>query len=195
MNALSIIGDVYLETVRRENMWRNTYRDSYPFIPVNMDDALSTIEFASNLIKAPETNMGKFLDVGCGIGNVLALAEYCRIPDIYGIEIDESLKRRALYNSVPLPDTLPHSEFGSDSPLIFNLDAFDFKFYNEMDIIYYYCPMQKLEKQLRLEALIEKKMKGGALLIAFMKQDMTITKSKRFRKVSCSYPIWQKGLA
>ena len=91
---------------------------------------------------------GKFLDVGCGIGDKVFIAKEMGF-EAHGIEKDERLFNIAdkyLLN-------------------IQNIDAFDFNEYDKFDIIYMYHPFRDIEKQIKLENLINSKKRKDALFI------------------------------
>jgi len=110
----------------------------------------------------------KFLEVGCGIGVKMTVAQ--EILGIYpeqleGIEIDS--------NMVALSENFTRSK-------VHNIDAFDFKNYSNFNIIYYYVPIANRELECKLERLIEDNLKVGSFIIAIGKQDTEFRTSKKY---------------
>jgi SAM-dependent methyltransferase len=131
-----------------------------------------------------EWPLPKFLDVGCGVGNVMALAESFDLR-VYGLQYDPRLIELAAY---------PKYQRGMESGWIFQEDALKYKDYGKYDILYYYCPIADREKERELERRIEEQMQLKALLIANMKNDPQIAKDSRFRRRwgDQAYGVWQK---
>lgn len=128
----------------------------YPFIPKSGYDVIDYFYFLKEYFKKHKTKYWdlKFLDIGCGVGNILMLANDIFETNVWGIERDKKLSILA-------------GQFLRCEENIFNLDASNFKNYQDYDIIYYYCPIQKKSLEIKLESLIEKSMKKGAYLIPF----------------------------
>lgn len=177
--------DKILESFTRKHECCMTLSDRYkhyPFYPRDIHNVYQHFKFLNEYIK--EDIHLKFLDVGCGVGNILLFANQCffhRI-DSFGIERDKELSLMA------------RQFVGSyyDSEYVFNMDAFNFKKYQDFDIIYYYCPICDKKLQKKLEFLIEKKMKVGAYLIPFLKQDKSFTVNGNFKRIDKDYEIYVK---
>lgn len=91
---------------------------------------------------------GKFLDVGCGIGDKVMIAKELGF-DAHGIEKDKKLFKIAdkyLFN-------------------IKNIDAFGFDDYDKFDVIYMYKPYEDEKKLKQLRDLINSKKKETATFI------------------------------
>jgi SAM-dependent methyltransferase len=124
----------------------------------------------------------KFLDAGCGCGNVLLLAYGSNIADKYvGIEYDEENIKKA---KILLKKD--YREFESTCFDIIKHDILFFDKYNEYDIIYYYCPFSDDKTQASFEMVVEDQMKVGAILIPYMKKNSMIINDKRFEKIKTS---------
>jgi hypothetical protein len=117
----------------------------------------------------------KIMDVGCGTGRILDLAQtYIMVkekgnmrklyPATYGIEHDERIKL-----------------FPSRNHLIDIGDAMDYKKYSEMDIIHYYCPIKDEDMMQLLEEKIEKEAKSGAIIIARFKKSQAYKENENIR--------------
>jgi SAM-dependent methyltransferase len=116
------------------------YREdgSFKYIPYNME----------SFIKLLEGKTGKFLDVGCGIGDKVLMAKELGF-DAYGIEKDERLFKIA-------------NKYLSNITLI---DAMDFQDYDKFEVIYVYRPFKDEEKLKQLSDLIKSKMNPEAILL------------------------------
>lgn len=169
---------------------------SYPFIPMNTqrtvydfimlknvlrdvlpENASNTIRDVRNLWDQSGANWNKkFLDAGCGVGNIMLLAHiagFCH--HIHGIEyFDDTYQKAIAWLGMK----------GDNNDGIFKIfkdDILKFKDYGKYDVIYYYRPFEDIKKQDKLEKLIENNMKVGAVLIPRMKQrERQIHKDKRF---------------
>jgi SAM-dependent methyltransferase len=163
---------------------RNTCNDKdseYPFVAMDTRQVFTQLEFAARYLNldpdSTSSHPRRFLDVGCGIGNVLLIAEQFGF-DVYGIEKDEY--------SFPIAAKLIGEE------RIVQADIWTYQDYGEYEIIYYYRPFSGREQQLRFEKLIEDTMREGAVLIANHKNSNAIDQDRRFEKISPSLPIWRK---
>lgn len=87
----------------------------------------------------------KFLDLGCGSGNVLEYAKNIGY-DVFGVEYDKSLEKY-----------LHEYKY-----LIYNIEDLDEKFFEDFDVIYSYLPLKK-NKEKFLKKVI-KGMKINSLL-------------------------------
>jgi hypothetical protein len=164
-------------------------RDRYSYIAMDISTVKQEIEIASNLLKATKKRQAPiFLDAGCGIGVTLMIARQNGFKP-FGIEFNVKLAEIA----VMLGDVWPRSD-------IFIGDIMDYKDYSKCDVIYYYCPFENVEMQKKFEKLVENNAKKGAIIIANLKQDNTIEKDKRFKRIifeghtyeGSKNQIWQK---
>ena len=183
-NMMDIFNQIF-ESFSDEHKRRFRENTHYPFIPRSSYGVISHLQFLNKFIKNEnDEHCLRFLDVGCDAGNVLLLANAIfRWPmHAWGIERDRKLCLMA------------RQFVGScyDSEYVFNMDAFNFKKYHKFDIIYYYCPIANHELQKKLELLIEKKMKVGAYLIPFLKQDKSFTVNGNFKRINKEYEIYVK---
>lgn len=94
----------------------------------------------------------KFLDIGCGIGNVVLLAYQVGF-DAYGLEYNKKIYDIAK-NVLPV-----------GSGRIFKGDMIDFKRYNQFDVLYYYVPMNNVKAMKKFVIKLMKAMKCGAYVI------------------------------
>lgn len=138
-------------------------------IPYGGTSLINDIARLKKLI--PKSGIPSFLDVGCGKGNVLNMANSLGF-DITGIEFREKYRSCVPYNC-----------------FFKCMDAFDYKRYGKHDVIYYYVPIADGVKMTALTTIIVNQMKKGAFLYAIghcpSRQDMDKLKE-------ISYCIWQK---
>lgn len=160
---------------------RNDTDCEYPFVAMDTRQIFAQLRFVGDFLELdrdePASPMPRFLDVGCGIGNVLLIAEQFGF-DVYGIEKDEY--------SFPIAAKL----IGEDR--VAQADIWAYEGYGEYEVIYYYRPFSGRVQQLRFEKLIEDAMKPGGLLIANHKNSNAIDQDRRFERLSPSLPIWRK---
>jgi hypothetical protein len=127
----------------------------------------------------------KFLDCGCGIGNIMILAYATGgFSKTDGIEYDLSTWRVA-------------KDLAPPSSKVFRGDLIEFKHYADYDVIYYYEPISDPVKRNIFLKKVMDDAKVGAVIIAHGGGGR-LQKSKKFGKVrrdgrSGSYhPIWEK---
>ena len=160
----------------------NTSNDTtseYPFIAMDTRQAYEQIRIAKRYLK--KTRNGDqpltFIDVGCGIGNILLLAE-CMDFNVFGIEKDNG--------SIEIARSLI-----GDS-LVSQEDLWNFHRLSEFDVVYYFRPFCEKSSQLKFERLIEDNVKPGAILIANKKMDTAIDRDPRFHRLSHQWPVWSR---
>lgn len=139
-----------------EGGWKKSNKDHHCFIPTpsaeNITRALyhaGTISGINNRYPSP-----RFLDCGCGIGNIMMIAYHLGFKP-YGIEYEKEnveLARKLLRNIID-PKQVIHS------------DLMKYKHYKKYDVIYYYEPLQNHEKKREFADKIAKGAKRGALII------------------------------
>lgn len=169
---------------RNKNEMEMERKGSWPFIPNNTRNTLKQFillkEFLSKEKRwsGHESHFPSFIDVGCGIGNILVFAKrllyYCN--SFHGLEISDDIIEKAktfIY---------PYNKYDKDIH-IHKQNILLYDKYNEHDIIYYYCPLKKHSLEKKLELMIEDQMKVGAILVPHFKQDHTIGKDKRFKRI------------
>lgn len=178
-NVINRFVGCYSQDAARET--RNDTDCEYPFVAMDTRQVFAQMSFVSAFLGLDQDNpaapLPRLLDVGCGIGNVLLIAEQFGF-DVHGFEKDEYPFRVAL------------RLMGEER--ITQADIWTYEGYGDNDVIYYYRPFSGREQQLRFESLIEDKMKTGAILIANHKNSEAIGKDSRFERLSPTLPIWQK---
>ncbi len=151
----------------------------YPFVAMDTRQVFEELLLARDYIvkKDPSTNLQdkRFLDVGCGFGNVMLFAEQMGF-DVYGIEKDEASISRAL-------------KFFDRSQII-NEDIKTFDKYKEFDVVYFFCPLTEGERE--FEEFLEDQIRPEAILIGNYKRSKKIETDRRFKRLSDSLPVWEK---
>lgn len=164
---------------------RTTQNDpsrEYPFVAMDTRQVYAQLCFVRDyLVLAEEPGDSPrptLLDIGCGIGNILLFAEQLGF-EVYGIEKD------------PYPCSIAQRLFGEEK--VGQHDIWSFERYGDFDVLYYFRPFSDREPQRRFEAMIEKRLRPGGLLIANHKNSDDIDRDPRFVRLSPGLPIWRKG--
>lgn len=126
------------------------------------------------------------LDVGCGIGNVLQIAEVLfllKYPQFdYRNDDNEkkiSLRCTGIEHDKRLADMARENRVGC----ITNIDALKFENYGGYDIIHYYRPIKETKMMTELENKIETQAKKGSIIIARLKADFAMSKNEKFKMI------------
>jgi len=178
-NVINRFVGFYSQDAVRET--RNDIDCEYPFVAMDTRQVFAQMGFVSAFLgldrENPASPLPRLLDVGCGIGNVLLIAEQFGF-EVYGFEKDE------------YPFQVAARLIGEGK--ITQADIWTYDDYGGYEVIYYYRPFSSREQQLRFEKLIEDSMKTGAILIANHKNSEAIGQDSRFERLSPSLPIWRK---
>lgn len=156
----------------------NDTSTEYPFVAMDTKQVFAQIKFTKEYLEARDSFPDKkfsFLDIGCGIGNVLLIAEQFDF-EIFGLEKDD------------YPREIASSLL--DTEQIYSTDIRQFNEYDKFDVLYYFCPLT--DGQREFEKLIENSMKKGSILIANYKRDKGIEADKRFKRLHLQLPVWKK---
>jgi SAM-dependent methyltransferase len=151
----------------------------YPFVAMDTRQAYEQLLLARSYLE----DRGLFrpglkcIDIGCGIGNILLIAELLEF-DIFGIEKD--------------PASLQIARNLVGEALVAELDIWSFERLADFDVLYYFRPFCEKTRQLKFERLVEQQCKPGAILIANRKMDEGIDNDPHFDRISKEYPIWRK---
>ncbi len=167
----------YTTDEAREISYKKGY---YPFVPQSISYVLPHLRKAREASRKAQSRsrgwMPYFLDAGCGVGNIMRLADLLGYV-AHGVErCRKNVRVARKINDAILGD------FGSGSR-VFCGDVFNFKHYNKYDAIYYYCPIENRPLQRKFEQMVEDKMKVGAALVSAMKVDERIRTDERFKKL------------
>lgn len=151
----------------------------YPFVPMDTRQMIEQIRVAraALLTHHNQEEPLNFIDIGCGIGNVLLAAEQMDFA-VFGIEKD------------PFPCQIAQKLI--DENLVVMADIWEFSEYNRFDVIYYFRPFHDGKTQRRFELLIENELKPGGILIANRKMSESINHDPRFKRLHPDLPVWEK---
>jgi 2-polyprenyl-3-methyl-5-hydroxy-6-metoxy-1,4-benzoquinol methylase len=133
--------------------------DYYPFIPFSQPSLLVELfSQARKYLWAKGIHKPKFLDVGCGPGTIVVLADTIGF-NAYGIDymgkyvkIAKAAMREAYF-------------YETNRENIIKADALNFKRYDQFHVIYYYRPIADSKIMHELYKKIMKDMKIGSLFI------------------------------
>ncbi len=158
----------------------NDITSEYPFVAMDTRQAYEQIRLARHyLLKSrPQQLPLRFLDIGCGIGNILLLAELMDF-EVFGIEKDTG--------SLSIACSL----VGEES--VGREDIWNYTKIGEFDVVYYFRPFCEKKRQLLFEQRIEDSLKPGAILIANRKMSNNINEDHRYRRVSERWPVWYRN--
>jgi 2-polyprenyl-3-methyl-5-hydroxy-6-metoxy-1,4-benzoquinol methylase len=176
IEILSATVDRYISLLIRGDDGSASICDSYQsiegtrhfgFIPSHTQRILDTLYRLSLYVGSKYRRQYRFLDIGCGIGNIVLLASMVGF-NAYGLEYNEkiySMAKRMMG---------PHR--------IFKGDMNKFTEYNQYDILYYYQPICQNKTMLEFAKKLAKVMKCGAYVIP-NGTDIPFTESNRFEKI------------
>ena len=130
----------------------NLKEGRYDFIPNPTETIRRFVYLATRFLNPMDRNL-KFLDCGSGLGFTLYLATTHRFKEenIAGIEIN---KKYVDVSKTMFPRLM-----------VFNEDIFNFKNYEDYDVIYFYHPFSKIDLQRKFEDKIIKECKSGGIVL------------------------------
>ncbi len=168
-------------TLESQKESKNDETLEYPFVPMDTRQVFKQIWLARQHLLSREKRPQNptFLDIGCGIGNILLFAEQMEL-DVFGFEKDE------------YPCAIAKKLFGEEKVL--QEDIWNYSDYNRFDIIYYFRPFHEGSIQRKFEHYIEDQLKPGGILIANRKMSNKIETDPRFRKLNPDLPVWEKEI-
>jgi 2-polyprenyl-3-methyl-5-hydroxy-6-metoxy-1,4-benzoquinol methylase len=152
----------------------NDTTTEYPFVPMDTRQAYDQVKLAHSLVSLKNPT---FIDVGCGIGNIMLMAELMGFQ-AYGIEKD------------PYPFEIAKKLMGHES--VSQDDIWEFERFAEFDVIYYFRPFSEKSLQEKFEKLMEEQLRPGGILIANRKMNMDIDDNPDFTRIDEMMPVWQK---
>lgn len=158
----------------------NDTKSEYPFVAMDTRQVHAQIAFVHQILAARGEDappLPSFLDIGCGIGNVLLFAEQLGF-EVHGLEKD------------PFPCSIAVRLHGPERVL--KQDIWEYEDYSRFDVLYYFRPFHEGNLERRFERFIEDRLKPGGILIANRKMDDTIDTDPRFLRLHPTMPLWRK---
>jgi len=154
ITVLSDLVRCYIGFIARSHGIQNNYRSTagvshYGFVPT---DTMLVSDTLLRLFRhmGSAWNRHKFLDIGCGIGNVVRVAQIVGF-DAYGLEYNKKIYDVA-------KDLI-------GKHCLFKGDMTSFKKYGEYDVLYYYIPIANYETMDKFAKELAEAMKCGAYVI------------------------------
>ena len=167
---------------------RKSNKDHYCFIP-----SRNVVEITNVLYKAKEqlctsplkhTLPLKFLDCGCGIGNIMLIAEAVGYKT-YGIEYEEATCKVAR-DLTWKPRTVRGNNKNNS---IICGDIATFKHYADYDVIYYYKPIEEYNKGRQFYKKLADNVRIGNIVISYGGSDH-FRDDVRFRTLPGVHACW-----
>lgn len=151
----------------------------YPFVAMDTRQAYEQIRLARDFLDKERGDGGsrRFIDIGCGIGNILLLAEMMDF-EVFGIEKDTA--------SLTTAKSLLGEQCVSQE------DIWSFDAIKDYDVVYYFRPFCEKNLQLKFEQHVEDSIKPGSILIANRKMSEQIDADERFLRLDPAWPVWYK---
>ena len=162
---------------------RDKMNGAYPYIPNTpyyvFMQYLSAVAYLKQYY---ETKKIKFLDAGCGVGNILAMIDFiqqtlCINTTYTGLELDPAL---AAFGNTFLG--FPEWYIGENKPII-EQDITTYTGYAKHNIIYYYCPIANTTFEGYFEEYLEDECAVGTVILPNMKRGRAIREDYRFKKL------------
>lgn len=162
---------------------KNDPESEYPFVPMDTRQVYDQLTFVHDFLTNSDSEQLtneplSFLDIGCGIGNILLVAELMEFT-VEGLEKDE------------YPFSVAAKLIGQEK--VVQADIWEYDHYHTFDVIYYFRPFHEGNLERRFERFIEDQLKPGGILIANRKMDNGIESDPRFCRLHPEMPIWQKA--
>lgn len=151
----------------------------YPFVPMDTRQVFDQILLAREELRARQGEDVElsFIDIGCGIGNVLLFAEMMGFR-VAGIEKDI------------FPCRVAQKLF--DERAVTPTDIWEFEEFSRFDVVYYFRPFHDGNMQRRFEEYIEDRVRPGGVLIANRKMSDKIETDPRFSRLRPDMPVWAR---
>jgi len=141
--------------------WKKSNPNHYCFIPSKQsDDVVRRIMHAQQHLRSQDRIRElKFLDCGCGIGNILVIASYLGL-DATGIEYELDTYKLG-------KDVFTFRSIHGRHIRMIRGNIIFFQHYGDYDIIYYYSPIHNRRMQMMFVRKLAKNAKIGAIVIPY----------------------------
>lgn len=152
----------------------------FPYIAFDSDLFCDQMMFVRKLFdkrnkKLDWRHKHRFVDVGCGIGSKLLIAsDILGGFEICGIEYSKEY--------VKVANQLISHTYEFRRPYVIEFNALELD-YTSFDVIYFYCPLINVEKQMALEERIFRTAKPGAIIVANLAKNGMIWQTNKVKKL------------
>ena len=160
VSDLSAICEVYTKYIARSGkLKQNFYKledgtKCFGFIPYPYtSNIIYSLTSLYNRFKHSANKWPKFLDIGCGIGNIVLLADLIGFT-ADGLEYDPKIYKVA-------------KDLERPRSTIFKGDMRKFRQYHEYDILYYYRPIVSAKGMVEFSHKLAKAMKPGTYILCY----------------------------
>lgn len=183
------------DNVNKENKDKEVVKEmpGWHFIPLETYRIVQMLAFVkeyTKIIGTHNTNRGlRFLDAGCGPGNVILQARAMAVSyygHCHGVELDKEAVElgKILCGQPKGPKKM--SRILNNSVHIFNNDIVTFRYYKKYGIIYYYCPIKLYSLQVLFEERLEDLVNVGTIIMPNLKQSsVAASVDDRFKSIRC----------
>jgi SAM-dependent methyltransferase len=142
------------------DVYKKSNEDHYCFIPSrNIAEIIDILYKVKRQLHTPPI---KFLDCGCGIGNIMLIAEAVGY-EAYGIEYEKVTCKIAKDLTWKLRAVRGNRKNGS----IIHGDITTFEYYADYDVIYYYTPIKDFTKRKQFREKLANDVKVGGVVISY----------------------------
>jgi len=177
---------------------RGSKNGSFPFIPMGTQSVAKDFVLTADLIRQKSRKYCEqpthwmynktsyqltFLDAGCGIGNIMLIANMFGLGgEQHGIEYDKK--------TIDAAHKFLRTYSDRNNFVIHHGDILTFPNYKDYDIIYYYCPFSSYLLQAFFEERLEDEVKVGTIIMPYLKRSDVVRKDSRFKRLTTrrNYP-------
>ncbi len=171
-------------------VYKKSNKDYYCFIPaysaIEIMDTLRMVR--KHICKKRQISQLqlKFLDCGCGIGNIMLLAKSAGY-EVYGIEYEKAVCEVA--RDLTWDRSSPRR--GRKNDAIIHGDITTFEHYADYDVIYYYTPIKNYDKRKCWTAKLANDAKIGSVILSYGGSNH-FSNDARFKILPKMYTVYEK---
>lgn len=162
-------------------VWKKSNDDHYCFIPaVGVSEIINCLFMVRDYIhtKYQHERPLRFLDCGCGIGNIMMAATAVGGYEVHGIEYEEATYKVA-------------QDLLSDDSNIIMGDITTFDNYYYYDVIYYFAPIKCPDKRRRFNEKLANDIRIGSVIISYGGSNY-LPHDERFRTLPKTHEAYEK---
>lgn len=172
-------------------IYKKSNEDHYCFIPsIQVTKIIGALDEVKEHIRRKSlpycVQPLKFLDCGCGIGNIMLIARAVGY-EVYGIEYEKATCKIA--RDLTWEDTTPRRQKKNDA--IIHGDITEFEHYADYDVIYYYTPIKNSDKREYFLKKLSNDAKIGGIILSYGSSNY-FECSKRFKTLSKAFDAYEK---